>query len=608
MGNIIKNGNEVKSNLFRCSGCTDEKNMCVQPNIYSEIRVGDLQDNNSNLNNINYVKTPDILITPGEYIRSLSSIDRKNNFKRIKNNNNSKLNQYNINFREESIEKFNKEKFESNPKIKELISLIGENSDFELTEKESFYIKNTLSKNFLIKKLLHYKDDSYYLGFINKYNNNKELFGRYYYNDGSIYKGFFENDKMKGRGRLILINRYIYEGDFDDGLFNGFGKLYTINGSIYEGNWKNDIQEGFGIEKYLDGSYYSGTFKKGIKNGKGKYIYKNGDIYEGDFENDKMTGMALFKKKDGKIYFGMFKDNKIEGIGIFIWKDNKRYIGEYHNELKEGFGIFYTSDGRNYEGFWKEGKQDRFGVITNIYGQKYYIKYNNGKKDSISFSEQEKKDIDNIILEGEKKINKNKLIKKAEEIIIQKEKEQKIENDKIVKFNINKTYNNKNDKNKNKLFGNNNEFISENNKLFKFNRNISVTNNKIKSNYKYNILKKDEISNVSPFLLRSLEYNDNEIILNNILKNKNTNTKTNIKNINKSSISKNDGDRNTTQTSKIINKNNNNKNKSCPNLYSHFNKNKINCEKKIKKCKSENKILHNNISKSSNIIEINDNI
>ena len=383
----MNSGSEVKSNLFGCTACGGEKNLCLNPTPYSEIRVGEIQDNNNNYitnqnPDLNYFNTPDMRITPDEFVRSYS-LENKN----IYNNNNININlninnytnQINNNFKEEDISKFNADKFEKNPKILKLVSLLGENSNFVLTEKESFYIKNIVSQNVLIQKLIHYKDDSYYLGFVNK-KNNKELFGTYYYNDGSIYKGFFENDKIKGRGRLILINSYVYEGDFEDGLFNGFGKLYTLYNLKYEGNWKNDLQEGFGIEHYPDGSCYSGMFQRGIKHGKGKFIFKNGDIYEGDFHNEEMTGWGLYKRKDGKIYNGMVKNHLIEGIGIFIWNDNKRYIGEYHNELKDGFGIFYTNDGRNYAGYWKGGKQDGPGVITNIYGQKYYVKFNMGEK------------------------------------------------------------------------------------------------------------------------------------------------------------------------------------------------------------------------------------
>ena len=550
MGNIIKNGNEVKSNLFGCYGCSDEKNLCLGPKVYSEIKIGENIYSNYNNTNLNNFKTLDMKLTPDEYIRSFLSFDKNNNKKR---NNNIKVKNYNINFKEENIKTFNQDKYESNPKIKELVSLLGENNNFILSEKESFYIKNIVSKNNLTKKLLHYKDNCYYLGFIDKNNFNKELFGTYYYNDGSIYKGFFENDKINGRGRLILINRFIYEGDFEDGLFNGFGKLCTINGLKYEGNWKNDMQDGFGVEKYIDGSCYSGTFKKGIKYGKGKLIFKNGDLYEGDFENDEMTGWGIFKRKDGKIYYGMVKNHLIEGIGVFIWKDNKRYIGEYHNELKDGFGIFYTNDGRNYAGFWKEGKQNDIGIITNIYGQKYYIKYNNGEKiQGLIFSDKEKEDINKLFLKEEKRIDINKLNKIADELIMQKEKEKKEL--------LNEIDDNNKDVNKNILIKKDSKLSDNNYNII--NTNISINKNEIKNNNKKEDCKAPSNYGYSLFY-------DTGTSFNNILANKNGLINDIPKN-NKSSSSK-DGDKNTNQTSKIIGNDKYNKNKSSPNLNILFN-------------------------------------
>ena len=552
MGNITKNENEVKSSFFGCGGCIGEKNMCGNASILYEVKVDETPDSN-NSNNLNYFKTPDMIINKN---------DNNNYHKRRKNH--FKLKQFNnFNFREENIDKFNKNKYELNPKIKELEALIGENSNFELTEKESFYIKNKVSENCFIQKLLHYKDDSYYLGFVNINidNYNKELFGTYYYNDGSIYKGFFENDKIKGRGRLILVNRYIYEGDFDDGLFNGFGKLYSLNGLKYEGNWKNDMQDGYGIEKYSDGSCYSGIFKKGIKHGKGKFEFNNGDIYEGDFQNEEMTGWGTYKRKDGRIYIGMVKKHLIEGTGVFIWKDNKRYLGEYHNELKDGFGIFYTNDGRNYAGFWKEGKQHGVGIITNVYGQKYYAKYNNGEKVSFT-SEQEKQDIDNLILEGEKKIDKNKLIKIADEIIIEREKELKNENiEKKVKFEkINKTDITQNDK---IMFVKNNTKVVEKKKLMQLNSITSTSCNKIRIINKNYMLNKDDISNSftpSNIVNSALTDNGSVQLNNNVTKC----TKTN-----KCTYSKNEEDKITSQSTKVIinvNKYNKDKNKSSSKL------------------------------------------
>ena len=422
MGSITSTGNEIKSNFFGCGRCDGEKNLCSSPNTYGEIKVDELPVKNLDLANqtpdLNYFNNPDMRISRNEFVRSYSF---ENKFINVEGNAiNIKLNNYT------KLIKFNTDKFEKNPKILELLQLVGETTNnFVLTEKESFYLKNIYSKNNLVQKLFHYKDNSYYLGYVNK-KHNKELFGTYYYNDGSIYKGFFENDKINGRGRLLLINKYVYEGDFIDELFNGFGKIYSLNNLKYEGNWKDNLQEGYGIEHYPDGSFYSGMFKKGKKHGKGKFVFKNGETYEGDFDNEEMTGWGLYKRTDGRIYYGMVKNHFIEGIGVFIWKDNKKYIGEYKNELKDGFGIFYTNDGRSYSGFWKEGKQDGYGIITNNIGQKYYMKFSNGKKiNNLEITDEEKDNIDKQILEGEKRINIGKLYVIANELIMEREKNSK---------------------------------------------------------------------------------------------------------------------------------------------------------------------------------------
>ena len=625
MGNIINGGSEIKSNLFGCS-CGGEKNLCLTPTPYSEVRVGETPDNNNiymmyQNQNFNYFKTPDMRIAPDEFIRSYSLENKNkningNNYNYINLNLNNYTNQFNNNFKEEEISKFDTEKFEKNPKILKLVSLLGENSNFILTEKESFYIKNVVSQNYLVQKLFHYKDDSYYLGFSNK-KNNKVLFGTYYYNDGSIYKGFFENDKINGRGRLILINSYIYEGDFEDGLFNGFGKLYTLYNLKYEGNWKNDLQEGFGIEHYPDGSCYSGMFQRGIKHGKGKFLFKNGDIYEGDFKNEEMTGWGLYKRKDGKIYSGMVKNHLIEGIGIFIWNDNKRYIGEYHNELKDGFGIFYTNDGRNYAGFWKEGKQNGPGVVTNIYGQKYYVKFNMGEKlTGTSFSIEEKNEIDKMILEGEKKIDKEKLNKIANDLILQREKEILLEKEKEKekeKMQRKELESSKSelsgDKNKNSNFKNIKNSLTSSNKLTKIKnnntlnsfQNIKIPKRKSLTNNKNINKEKDEISNSIQFNIGNSVYSDNGTLNNNILTNNininNTQNENNKKKIIKIV---------STKSNKKNFKNTSNKHFRSPNLilnneYKEIYKNK---KDSIEKSKSEIKTRDNSYGENNEMAQI----
>lgn len=52
--------------------------------------------------------------------------------------------------------------------------------------------------------------------------------------DGSVYEGWWSNDKKNGKGRLILANGNVYTGEFLDDKFNGLGKWECAgDGSTY---------------------------------------------------------------------------------------------------------------------------------------------------------------------------------------------------------------------------------------------------------------------------------------------------------------------------------------------------------------------------------------
>ena len=258
---------------------------------------------------------------------------------------------------------YSTEQFENNSMITKLNHLLPK---FELTDKEEYEINNTSNK---IMAIL-YPNKSVYKGMINS-KGQREGFGKYYMADGSIYKGFFKNNKMEGRGRIVNINGFIYEGEFKNGRSNGYGKFFALDGTCYKGTWLNDKQNGIGNEIYPDGSCYNGNFKDGKKNGSGKLIFKNKNIFEGNFVDNYINGEGAFYWKDGRIYIGKWNNNKMNGYGIFIWPDKKKYYGNYINNAKEGYGIFFWNDGHKYEGFWKEGKQNGYGIISGNESTKY---------------------------------------------------------------------------------------------------------------------------------------------------------------------------------------------------------------------------------------------
>ena len=258
---------------------------------------------------------------------------------------------------------YSTEQFDNNPMITKLNYLLPK---FELTDKEEYEINNTSNKIIAIL----YPNKSIYKGMINS-KGLRQGFGKYYLSDGSIYKGFFHNNKMEGRGRMVNINGFVYEGEFKNGKSNGYGKYIALDGTTYKGTWLNDKQDGVGNEVYPDGSFYNGTFKDGKKNGNGKLVFKDKNVFEGNFLNNSINGEGAFYWKDGRIYIGNWLDNKMNGYGIFIWPDKKKYYGNYINNLKEGFGCFFWNDGHKYEGFWKEGKQNGYGMMIGNKGNKY---------------------------------------------------------------------------------------------------------------------------------------------------------------------------------------------------------------------------------------------
>ena len=153
MGSVTRDGNEIKSNFFGCGRCDGEKNICSNPNTYGEIKVDELPVKNIDLPNqtpdLNYFNNPEMRIKPNEFVRSFSFenkyINAESDAINIKLKNYTKL--LNTNYKEEDINKFNIDKFEKNPKILELLQLLGEKTNnFILTEKESFYLKNIYSK------------------------------------------------------------------------------------------------------------------------------------------------------------------------------------------------------------------------------------------------------------------------------------------------------------------------------------------------------------------------------------------------------------------------------------------------------------------------------
>jgi hypothetical protein len=228
------------------------------------------------------------------------------------------------------------------------------------------------------KKPLCLKDQTTYKGQWSV-DGKRNGFGMYIKPNGGLYIGFWENDKMCGRGRFIDPKGNIYEGNFLDGCASGYGIYLKEDGTKYMGYWKNDLQEGEGTEYYSDGSAsYTGEFKNGEKNGHGTFIWEDKSKYVGQFKNNVINGIGTYYWNDGREYIGQWENGKMHGKGIFSWPDGKKYEGDYFNDKKEGFGKYYWNADKYYEGQWLNGVRHGEGTLYQN-GKFYKGIWENGK-------------------------------------------------------------------------------------------------------------------------------------------------------------------------------------------------------------------------------------
>lgn len=191
-----------------------------------------------------------------------------------------------------------------------------------------FQYPNTTEKDGVQRKKLPQKtleNGAMYEGEWNEVTNKRDGKGTQIWADGSLYEGYWRNDKANGKGRLI-----------------------HADGDVYEGEWKDDKAHGYGKYMHTDGAQYEGYWKEDKQHGKGKETWPDGAQYEGDYIEGKKDGFGNFRWADGSTYNGQFSDNNIHGEGVYIWADQRKYEGEWQNNKMHGQGLFSWADGRKY--------------------------------------------------------------------------------------------------------------------------------------------------------------------------------------------------------------------------------------------------------------------
>jgi hypothetical protein len=105
------------------------------------------------------------------------------------------------------------------------------------------------------------------------------------YGNGIVEKGHFQDYKISGIGKKIILDRWEYNGNFEEGKLHGKGERRFANGDLENGNFKEDKFHGKGEKRFANGNFENGNFKEGKLHGKGERRFANGDFEEGEYSN-----------------------------------------------------------------------------------------------------------------------------------------------------------------------------------------------------------------------------------------------------------------------------------------------------------------------------------
>ena len=210
------------------------------------------------------------------------------------------------------------------------------------------------------------------LTYVDKYKNNDLYVGQLtlekkftgygiLYSRNCKFEGYWDNNKLNGKGRFFLSNGDYFEGTLHNNMALFKGIYIHKDETIYEGEWMNNHPDGEGKETLPDGSSFVGIFCDGNKV-EGTFKWENGSYYIGKLKNNVFEGEGIFHWNDGKEYKGTWKNGQMEGKGILIYPDGSKYEGDFLNGKKNGYGTFIWNQNKIFEGYWYRGKQHGNGV------------------------------------------------------------------------------------------------------------------------------------------------------------------------------------------------------------------------------------------------------
>ena len=120
-------------------------------------------------------------------------------------------------------------------------------------------------------------------------------------------------------GEFIFPNQDRYKGEYainENGLIERQGKgTHTTNdGIVYTGFWNKDKMNGQGRITFPSGATYEGEFLNNRYHGNGSYTWPNGCTYKGSFEDSKLQGEGSFCDTHDQIWSGTFHGKAAPGL------------------------------------------------------------------------------------------------------------------------------------------------------------------------------------------------------------------------------------------------------------------------------------------------------
>lgn len=136
----------------------------------------------------------------------------------------------------------------------------------------------------------------------------------------------------------------VYRGEFVDNRRNGYGEIRYKDGNKYIGTFKDDKREGYGIYQHKDGDRYEGYFVNNKREGFGTYYYRDHTcVYHGYFQNNRKHGHGIIKYDDDVVISGIFTNGDINE-GNITFSNGSSYFGGINSYLMSGDGYLKYSD------------------------------------------------------------------------------------------------------------------------------------------------------------------------------------------------------------------------------------------------------------------------